>query len=434
MKKRLIWVLPVALLLAGLYWLSSDERPSEETRLWQDWHDHHLGQPGRAWLWLLGMTAPAGEWPDEAGQRWLEQAARELRDADDRAVAMLAGSQMPWHDRMLALPDTRSLEPLLACRTGAACEPIATVLAEHAELLTRFRDWPVQTRSLHVAAPDSRNIPPLQGLIAAIQLDRLAHLSLLRDSRPEQARAMAEHTDRQLRAMLTEPPNLIVLMVGLRMMSDQVAWLLALHDDGLIELEPDEPMLADLAGIGDALEATLRGEFGLSYRFNHAIDESHLAESAGWWEHFLFRWLFKPQMTLNRTGDLYRWVAGLDQPADLAAVSRGDAALWEPPWQPRNLFAYGDYNMLPEPRPLLTYIARVHDLTARLALARAWLAEPVLDEVTLRRLAKDNPYGRDFGIEYDEAEETLCFGGPLEDDRQFRCISVADQPAPNRSR
>lgn len=425
MKKSVVLVVLAALLLGGVYWLSGDEPPSGENRLWQEWHDHHLGEPGQAWLWLMGFTAPAGERPDEAGRRWLEEAERELLDADDRAVAVLAGSQMPWHDRTLALPDTRSLEPLLACRNGAACEPIAAVLAEHAELLARFRDWPVQDRSLHVAAPESRNIPPLQALTAALQLDRLAQLSLLLDARPAQARALAEHADRQLRAMLTEPPNLIVLMVGVRMLSDQTAWLLSLHRDGLIELAPDESMLADLAGIGHALQATLRGEFGLSYRLHHAIDESHLRETADWWERFQLRWLFKPQMTLNRTGELYRWVAGLDQPADLAAVSRGEVALWQPPWQPGNLFAYGDYNMLPEPRPLLTFIAQVHDLNSRLALARAWLAEPVLDEAALRRMADANPYGRDFGIDYDEAEETLCFGGPLEDDRQFRCISAA---------
>lgn len=427
MRKILIFLILSIGLLAGVIWLADDERLSEESRTWRDWHDLHLDQPGEAWLWLLGLQAPAGHRPDDAGSRWLEQARRELAASDDQAATVLLASLAPWHDRPLPLPDESSLEQLLGTRDRQGLEMLDAFLAEHAELLDRFREWPAQTRSLVVAAPDSRNLPPMQALVAAVELDRLAQLGQLLRGEPEQALALAEHSDRQLRALLAAAPNRIVLMTAVRLLADQTEWLLTLHRDGLIELWPDTPMLADLDQVAQGLEAALRGEFGLSYRFNQVFEEPDLGEDAGWWDRLKFRWLYKPDMTLNRTVNLYRWVAALHRPTDLAALGQGNEPIWPVPQQPRNLFAYGRYNMLPEAQPFLAYVGRIHDLSARLALARGWLAEPVLDEPALNRIVRLNPYRRGHGIRLEAQARLLCFEGPFRDPEQLRCIGLADE-------
>jgi hypothetical protein len=424
MPRILIYTVVSLLLLFGVIWLISDEPLSEDHRAWRDWHDRHQGQPGEAWVWLLGLRAPADENPADAGRQWLEQASLELAGSDDRLATLLVASPEPWQDRPLALPDSARLEQLLDCRAAEDCPDIELFLAEHAELLARFRDWPVGNGSLSVAAPDSRTLPQMQALVAGIQLDRLAQLVLLLKGESEPALALAEQADRQLRAMLTESPNLIALMIATRLLVDQTDWLLALHRDGLLELRPDSHLLAELEAVESALERSLRGEFGLVYRFNQMVRTDSLGRDLGWWDRFAFRWLYKPRMSTNRTAELYGWLVTLDQPTDLSALGRGHEPIRKTPWQPRNLFAYSRYNLLPEADPFLVYIGRVHDLSAKLALARAWLSEPVLDDPALRRMVRSNPYRRGYGIELDEHKARLCFDGPLEDRARVRCLGL----------
>jgi hypothetical protein len=424
MRKILIIMSASALLLTAVFWLITDEPLADDSRHWRDWHERHQGEPGQAWLWLLGLRAPAGERPDEAGQRWLDQAVLALTESDQPAATLLMSAPEPWQGRALPLPDPADLTQRLDCRALEDCDDIDDFLAEHAELLARFREWPVQTRSLDVAAPDSRNLPQMQALLAATQLDRLAQLSLLLQDQADQALALAAHADRQLRALLAGSPNLIALMIATRLLVDQTEWLLVLHRDGLVELAPDLAMLAELDAVDQALARSLRGEFGLMYRFNQVFAPDSLGEPVGRWDRFALRWLYKPQMTLNRTVELYHWLATLDQPGDLSALGRGHEPIWQAPWQPRNLFAYGSYNLLPEADPFLDYVGRVHDLSARLALARAWLNEPALDDAGLRRMVRSNPYRRGYGIMLDEQRRRLCYDGPYEDRRHFRCIGV----------
>lgn len=71
MRKPVTWVVLAVFLLAGALWLTRDEPASEEIRSWQSWHDDYLGEPGQAWLWLMGLQAPVGDRPDEAGRQWL---------------------------------------------------------------------------------------------------------------------------------------------------------------------------------------------------------------------------------------------------------------------------------------------------------------------------------------------------------------------------
>lgn len=106
--------------------------------------------------------------------------------------------------------------------------------------------------------------------------------------------------------------------------------------------------------------------------------------------------------------------------------------MWEATRQPRNLFAFGRFNLMPGPEPFLNHVGRVHDVSAQLALARASLSEPVLDDAALERMAEANPYGRDYGIRLDREEEQLCFDGPLEDRAESRCIPVPANRDANR--
>lgn len=430
MKKALIIILVIALLLIGFAgWSLRDEQPSALNLAWQQWHEQNEGQVGPAYLWLVGLNAPAGESPLAAGMDWLEATREEYESADDWASAMLAGQTPPWQDQALATPDSDTLDTLLACRQQVEppCDDIESKLAEHAELLARFRAWPVEQESLRVAASDMQTIPAYSPLFAAVQLDRLDQLRHLLRGENELARILAEETDRKLRAHLSGAHSLINLMVAVRLLADQTDWHLSLHDDGLIDLQPEDPLLAELGGVDQGLETTFRGEFGYMDRFNQNAEIEMQRGAAGWSDRATYRWFFKPVMGSNHSAELMHWLISLDQPGDLSALGRGEAEIWRDGFRLRNAWAFTNLNMLPTADPFLAYVARVHDLSAKLALARARLSESVIDDAALQRMASANPYGHDFGIERDRENGRLCFDGPFDsrpsDEQHFRCIS-----------
>lgn len=430
MNRTTLYTLLVICLAAIVFgaWLLRDHPPTPERLAWQNWHDQFQGQPGEAHVWLLGLGAPAGEDPLQAGEQWLEAARQDLAEADSPASTVLQSVPAPWGGQALTLPDQRILEDLLACRDREQppCDQIETTLLEHAELLERFRSWPVLTESMRVAAPDSRIIPAMTVLVHAVQLDRLEQLHHLLLGQNAQARALVEQADRQFRAKLAQSPNLLQLMVAIRLLADQTDWLLVLDRDGLLELNPDDPMLAALDGVDPALESSFRGEYGLTYRLSELLEEEpELLKTESSWHQWLgYRWLYKPGMSQNQVADLYHWASALDEPGDLSALGRGNEPMWQARFQLQNLSGHFLWNMLPEAEPLMDYVGRVHDLSAKLALARAWLAEPELDDAALRRMVSSNPYRRGYGIELDEQRRRLCFDGPFEDRQLFRCIAV----------
>lgn len=426
MKKILLTTLVIVLaLILFAIWLRQDDPLTPEAQAWQQWHEEHYGQPGEAYLWLLGLDAPAGEDPRQAGARWLELAREEYEQSDEPVSMMLSSPPAPWQDQRQARPDSTRLEALQSCRdlVEPPCDEMEDVLAEHGELLSRFLDWPVLSQSLTIALPDNGVTPTFSVLTKAVRLERLYQLRQLLQGEDDAARERIEAANQKLRSYLAGAPSLINLMVAIMLLADQVDWLLALERDGLIDLQPDDPLLAELDGVGQALEASLRYEFGSIYRFNQEFNNYVWAE-AGWVELLAHRWFFKPGMATNQSAELHQWLAELDEPGDLSDLGRGNEPIWRGRFQLRNMLGYGSYNMVPSAEPYLNYVGRVHDLSARLALARAYLSEPQLDDAALRRMVRANPYRRGYGVELDEQRSRLCFDGPFEDSRQFRCLDV----------
>ena len=126
------------------------------------------------------------------------------------------------------------------------------------------------------------------------------------------------------------------------------------------------------------------------------------------------QWLYKPYMTVNDSLPDYQRVATnsrLDTRAfvrTLRAPVRREMSLWRRVRNPIGAVLYGvampDFNK---------YLARLHDLDAKLALFNS-LGQAVPET--------DNPYRPGQRAKWDEKRQAYCFSGPLVDRQYLRCL------------
>ena len=423
------WGKRVLLGLAGLvvigaiagWWLARDEQPNATHMAWAERLDS-VDSPTDAYLWLMGFTAPADDDPLAAGQRFMNDAMEWLANADEELPFIAVGYSVSpdWLDNSLPLPRNDKMRELLQCQglELPPCDQLTSVLDEHALVLERLRAWPLRGEGLQSSPELATLIPAFQGIVSASQLDLLDQLRLLLTDQPEEALSrMAEH-DRQLRQALAETRNLVGAMVMVAVIDEAVNTRVRWVAEGWLPASVVTEWLADIDRVDQLLFNMILGEFS----FVRAFDRDALDASGGdlsrWYARLAFKAFFRPVAIMNHTALLYQSMAELDTPIALSEFVRGERVMPESPrrWDP--------LHMIPAPEPFLEYIARVHDLNAKMTLARTWLAVRPETAGQLTTLAEANPYGEGYGIEWND-EARLCFSGPLEDRRSIRCLPAS---------
>ncbi len=405
--------------LAVTGWVvSRDEAPNATHLAWAERLDR-AESPTDAYLWLMGFTAPADDDPQAAGQRFMNDALEWLANSEEEFPFIAVGHSVSpdWQDDRLPTPGSDEVRDLLQCqgREIPPCDELTAVLDEHAVLLERFRAWPLRGEGLQGPPELALLIPAFHGITNASQLDSLDQLRLLLTGQPEESLArMAEH-DRQLRQGLAETRNLIGAMVMVAAIDEAVNTRLRWVDEGWLPASMVTEWLADIDQVDELLFNMLLGEFSIVRAFDQDVLDSASMQLSDFFDRLAFRVLFRPVATMNHTALLYQSMAELNTPIALSEYARGERVMPEPPrrWDP--------LNMIPAPEPFLAYISRVHDLNAKMALARAWLAVQPESVAELATLAEANPYGEGYGIEWNE-DGRLCFAGPFENRRDFRCL------------
>lgn len=418
-KGILVGVAALLVIVAVAGWaLSRDEAPNQAHLAWAE-RIEAAESPTDAYLWLMGFTAPSDDDPLAAGQRFMEDARAWLANSDNELPYLAIGLSVSsyWQDNPLPLPDSAVLRDLLLCQNleTPPCDQLTAVLDEHAVLLERFRDWPLTGEGLQSPPELTTLIPAFQGIVIASKLDQLDQRRLWLENQIDQSRVLMADHDGRLRQLLDESRSLIGSMVTQAAIREAVDTRLIWLHQGWLPASVAAEGLAELQNVDDVLLNMLRGEFAHMSAVNEAISHDFYGELAGWSERLAFRTLFRPVAMMNEYANLMHSLAELDSPQALADVAAGDREVYQPDqsWDPMN--------MMPVAEPFLDYVGRVHDLNAKLALARAWLALKPESEAELATLAQANPYGEGYGIEWNE-DGRLCFAGPFEDRQGVRCL------------
>jgi hypothetical protein len=397
---------------------------------WLWWQDEALNPQARAWLeepaapaessayyQLLGLDAPAGQEPQAVG-RQLVQAHRQWR-AEHGPYDLLASAaadqriELPGKE-LCALGEPDCLQQLREDRAA-----LAELLARHGELLLRYENLLALNDYRTLSQPSMDE--PLANFTTLDRANRLRGaqaLALAADGRGEEALALLQQDVRQLRAWLARADNLILKMMMVSLLGRDLDSIAALHRDGLVPAPAAQPALSEAER---SLQAPMQREFALvGSGLLTLVDDPQTATELGvfGWQ---LQWLYKPQMTVNDLLPDYQRVAArsrLDTAAfagTLGGRAREELSIWRRLRNPVGAIlgdvAMPDFNK---------YLARLHDLDAKLAL---------FNSLGQKLPEADNPYGPGQRASWNKKRQAYCFSGPLKDEQGLRCLLWPAPPA-----
>lgn len=407
-------VVVLALLAGASAWLR-DEPASAEVRQWLQQVPAGQGE-SRAYRYLNGLDAPAGQPPEELGASRLEEYERWLAGrgvgADGFVVRPVAS---------LPLPDV----PLLCRIEAAGC--FQALLAQADQLpalnaayrLLRERYWQFlgmedyrTLTSVSLAEP----VPPLTYLHRGQQLLHLHWLQQALEGGGPASQAALQEELGGLRQHLRQADSLILKMLLSVLVNRNLEWQARLYRH---DLTPRPVVPAPFSVAERSLLRPMQREF-----FGIAQLYAQLPDRVSGWESLNLLLWFRPQMTINASLASYAQAAELSQRAPVELV----AALESAPPGPSPLGGLRNRvgNILLDigGPDLRLYAGRLHDLEAkrRLLVALVQLPPGPVEAASVARLpGVDNPYYPGRPAEPD-GKGQLCFAGPLEAHVNGRCL------------
>ncbi|MDG9923364.1 MULTISPECIES: hypothetical protein [unclassified Pseudomonas] len=393
---------------------------------WLWWQDEPLNPQAKAWLdepaapadsaayyQLLGLDAPVGQDPQTVG-RQLVQAHRHWRAEHGPYDQMVSAGgeriELPGKE-LCALGEAGCLEQLRQDRAA-----LAELLNRHGELLRRYERLLALNDYRTLSQPSMDE--PLANFTTLDRANRLRGaqaLALALDERGDEALAILQQDVRQLRAWLARADNLILKMMLVNQLGRDLDTIAALQHAGLVSAPAAQ---APLSEAERSLEAPMQREFALVGSGLLTLVDSPETAAAPKWRLLL---MYKPHMTVNDMLSDYQQVAAnsrLDTAAFVRTVrvpSRSAPSLWRRARNPVGTIlgsvAMPDFNK---------YLARLHDLDAKLALFNA-LGQAVPEA--------DNPYRPGQRAKWDAKRQAYCFTGPLKDERGVRCLPWPAPPS-----
>lgn len=368
-----------------------------------------------AYFQLLGLDAPAGQEPQAVGRQRV-QAHRQWRTQHDLSEPMAAVAseriELPGAE-LCMLGEGDCVQRLREERAV-----LAELLVRHGELLRRYETLLAlqDYRSLSQPSMDE----PLANFTTLDRANRLRAaqaLALALDGRGDEALALLQQDVRLLRGWLARADQLILKMILVRQLGKDLDAIAALHRAGLVPSPAAQPALS---AAERSLESAMQREFALvGIGLLTLVGNPQLAaevQVSRWKLHLMY----KPHMTVNDMFPDYQRVAAhsrLDTAAfvrTLTSPPRRAPSLWSRVRNPVGTIlgsvAMPDFSK---------YLARLHDLDAKLALFNA-LGQSVPEA--------DNPYRPGQPASWNAQRQAYCFTGPLPDEQGVRCLPWAAPP------
>jgi len=414
----------LAVIAGGCYLWVQDEAPSADV---QSWLQQLEATPDKsdAYLYLAGLDAPLEQQPAELGATRLK--AYQNWYAEHGAVD---SSFTPDKQAQLKLPDGPEfcLIEKPDCLTSLLARKPTPLPDEQAALVERYRHYLTLSDYHTLTRPGiAEPFPPFQYLSRANQLLALKALQLAKAGDGAGALALLQNDVAQLRKQLTMADQLIQKIVLVKMLNNDLEWLVQLNRRGLI---PAPAPLAPLSEAERSLRAAFLRDFGSGAAMFSGLGHKELADYIG--NEALGRlallFVYKPRMTVNALLPHYKELSARSQlaPADFQQLVQTDGPLQEPPKSLRNYV--GSVLLAIAVPDMNRYIGRIQDLDAKLKLVNlsSQLPPGVPTAEQLAALPEaGNPYNPQERPYWEAKEGRLCFNGPLPDKHNGRCVLLA---------
>lgn len=410
MNKWLISVLGVLALLGGVvaFWLY-DEPLLPDSQAWLEQVAKVEGDSA-AYYQLFGLDSPAGSDAQAAGRKrlmayhqWLASHGPEkaMPAVDEPARLALPG------DELCALA-----KPGCLARLRQAPAALAALLSDHAELLQRYQQL-LALEDYRTLSRPSQSEPMVEYryLGKAAQLRGAQALLLAEQGKGAAALALLQGDTRQLRVWLARADNLILKILLAGLLEQNLDGLALLYHAGLIQKPAAEAAL----GVAErSLHGAMQREFALVATGLQTLHKQSALGANPDIPVWRLQLVFKSRMSINEALPRFLRVAE-DSQLDAAAFAQrqtvvSDTAIstWRRWRNPMGAILVAI--AIPDFTP---YLARLHDLDAKLALFNALgTAVP----------ASANPYYPQARPFWDGKLQAYCFDGPLRDEQRRRCL------------
>lgn len=381
-----------------------------------------------AYLYLMGIDALADENPSEIGKQVFEsiQQNESLATSDVEPIELLDMTDenklpLPSSERFCSSWHEDCFETIFSNN-----DDLAEILSSNAILLQRYQTFINMSDYHTLAKPTASEIfPPYSYLAKGNRLVILKAVQTAQTADPAQAVTILMDNISVLRQQLKSADNLIGKMIYTALISDNLdALSIFIHQQNIAF--GHEIVSVSLAERN--FEVAMVREFALIYDVYTSLDKNPEFFAQAGFENestapkWLVKTVFKPNMSVNEAYLFYENIATRSQlkQQDFASGAENNEQLQIQTSSIRNYagsilnnIAYPDFDK---------YIARLFDLNAKIALFNqtADSTELPADLSTIQ-----NPYyGTGNTAYYSDDGKNICLTGPLENDRNQRCLRV----------
>jgi len=415
-KKIAISLLLVLVAIIGL--LQIDDELHPEAALWVE--QIKANGDSQAYYYLMGIFAKSDENPSDVGlQRY--QAIRVSQEKSDANKTIVSFKDYP-DEKKLPIPtgekfckywEAGCLENLLKNDAD-----IPALLLNNAVLFERYQKFMQFDEFRTLSKPTlSEPISPFQYLTAGHRLESLMILD--KAQKGEQQVAIKDLSNKiiLLRNKIKLQDTFVGKMVFLHMLSESIDIMSTLSNRYDI---PISESLTALTKVERDFLLPVQREFYMGYDMYQKLDRNpEFLEQGGNIPGWIVRILFKPNISSNYSFSVMSDIVNKSQmeQKEFSEFMTARTIDDEVGYSLRNYT--GDVlNKVAKPN-FMEYIARFHDVNCKIVLFNnmSLINEDKLEEIK-------NPYGLNDKPVFSKDGKKICFDGPFEDDRNFRCLML----------
>jgi len=374
----------------------------------------------QAYYYLMGIFASSDEDPLDIGlQRYQTiQAHQEKLNTNNNAASFEdypdeKKIQLPTGELFCKYWEEGCLQSLLKSDVDRQA-----LLPKHSVLLQRYQKF-MEFEEFHTMTKPELTEPlsPFQYLSAGHRLESLMLLDNASEGKQKETIADLSSKITKLKDKIKLQDTIVGKTVFLHMLSESIDLFSIITN---IYKMPIAKSLTLISVAERDFYMPIQREFYMGYDMYQNLDRNpeffHLSGNMPGW---IVRGIFKPNMTSNSSFLMMADVVNksrLDQ-KEFAQFIASPPVEVEPKYSLRN-YAGDVLNQVAKPN-FMEYIARFHDLNCKIVLFNnmSKIKEKKFDIIK-------NPYGLNDRPKISTDGSKICFDGPFEDGRNFRCLMV----------
>ncbi|MFL0801010.1 MAG: hypothetical protein K6L80_11205 [Agarilytica sp.] len=378
------------------------------------------GQPdeNEGYFYLMGISAPADKDPEVVGRQYYEKVSDITQIELFHSYADIKREELPLSESDLFC---NFLTPGCFEKVFHATEDLRAIIDDYALLQKRWQHYVSIDDFKTITSPTIfEQFPPYKYITRVNRVLIMSSISDWRESRPAVALEKMENNIRHLRRQLVLQDNLIGKLTIAQLIAEHldVLFLLVRKNEGL-----QPPKMTSLTNDEKSLKKAIVREFAMAIETFRAVgNHPELWREEKSLPSWMGKYIFKPNMSINAVFPIYRRAA---EYAELAPIAFTKAMLTGPDIELKSSLIrnfFGTELIQVARVDLLKYIGEFNDLNAKIILFNTLINREITEDIV--QSVYSPYYATNRTAAYSENGERICVSGPLQDDKNIRCVKI----------